>query len=464
MRYPTFVAEMGLPSNRGKLWFGVRSGYAVAACFGLLAWVGGETGVVPHRSGFYALLAAKALTNTLALLALRRDVAVLETQGLNTVADVVLLTGAVHLTGGALSPLFATYVILISVVALLSNRGVTTLIAALAFVSHATALVLGHLGVVAVYPPPASPVSQPFTAAQLALAIAFAGFVLGVTTFFTSGLLARLKRKTRQLEQRTEELLEAGQQKSHFMANVTHELRTPIHGICGLTDLLDAEIYGPLTEEQRDAHRSIRESAGGLLRLIDDLLTMAKAEAGALRLRPADVPLPELVESVVASVRWMIGTKELHLDVEAELGLPPLKTDRGKLSQVLVNLLSNAVKFTPEGGTVTLRVRAEERDGVPGVAFDVVDTGIGIPPAQLERVFRPFRQVDGSDEREFGGVGLGLSLVKRLVEMLEGEIELASRVGKGTTFSVWLPPAIEAPAVPSEPPARDEVSGARRIA
>ncbi len=452
MRYPAFAAEMALPARRPNLWFGIWSGYLFAAGFAILAFIGGETDVVPHRPAFYALLCVKLVTNSLAWWSLRRDAFPLVASGLNLVADLVLMTGAIHLTGGPLSPLFPAYVIEVTVVALVTNRGLTIVVGALSWAMHTTASLLVLFGILEAFPPP-SYESIDLDTAQTLLGIAYAAFILGVTTAFSSGLVERLERRKRELEERTQELIDAQQQRTLLMANVTHELRTPIHGICGLSEVLDAGIYGDVTEAQKKAHGDIRGSARSLLRMIDDLLTLTRGEADALELRIRDIDLQELLDSVTGSVRWMMGTKQLRLTIHVDPNVPPLVTDRGKLGQVLVNLLTNAVKFTPERGEIELRVRAVE----DGIVFDIVDTGIGIAEEEVARVLEPFVQVDGGDERAYGGTGLGLSIVARLVDLLEGRLSIASEVDKGTTFTIWLPPRVTS---------KDEsdVSGAQRIA
>ncbi len=354
--------------------------------------------------------------------------------GLNTIADLICLTGAIYYTGGPLSPLFVTYVIEITVFAFFTNRMATTIVASVSFALYALMLALVYTGALPVQQPPAA-VLDTITLPRFGLMLAYAAFVLGATTWFTTGVLAALERERAALQRRTEELIEAGQQKSHFMANVTHELRTPIHGITGLTDLLEAEIYGPVTEEQSGAHRDIRESAKGLLRLVDDLLSLSRAEVGRLELQTAPMPVEPLVEAVTSSVSWMVGTKSLELTSDVADDVGTVITDRGRLSQVLVNLLSNAVKFTPQDGRIHLAVT---RDG-DHVCFAVSDTGIGIAPKDQETIFRPFRQIDGGDEREYGGVGLGLSLVTHLVDALAGTLRLESAVDEGSTFEVRLP-------------------------
>lgn len=435
------MLEIEQPAMRSSLWFGIRSGYLIAFGFVALAFAAAQAGVVAHHWGFYALLAAKLGTNTLATLCLRRGRWVLETQTLNTVMDLVTLTGAIYLTGGPLSPLFGVYFIVIAVLATLTNVGVTVLASVLAFLLHATATILVAAGVLPFFPPPGAPGATPLTEpGQVAVALVYAAALLAVTGLFISLLVRKLRTRTEELEARTAQLIAANAQRTLLLANVTHELRTPIHGICGLSDVLDAEIYGPVTPEQREAHESIRGAATTLLQRVDDLLALARAEAGAMKLALSEVELDGLLASVVGAVRWMVGTKELRLEVERDPQVPAhVTTDRGKLSQILVNLLANAVKFTPHGGEVRLRVRVDAGD----ILFEVADTGPGIDAETLPRLFEPFEQGDASDEREYGGTGLGLAIVRRLSSMIRGTVTVESAVGQGSTFRVCIPPALE---------------------
>lgn len=434
MRYPAFIAEMELEQNRSKLLLGVWSGYLMVLAFTALALTGQVLELVPWTYGFYVLIGIKLATNTLALLSLRSETLILESQGLNTVTDVVLMTGAIYLTGGQTSPMFPIYVILISVVALLSNLAITIITAALVLIAYSLMAVLTYSGALPQQPTPAT-AGVDISMSYMLTDLVFATFVLGVPTFYTSAILTKLGRKQAALEARTAELIEAGEQKSQFMANITHELRTPIHGICGLGELMESGIYGPMTEKQKQAVDSIKRSAKSQLKMVDELLLLSKAEAGRLDVELQSVDLAEQIDAVIASVSWMLGTKEMTVEGEVADDVPQLRTDRGKLNQILINLLSNAVKFTPEGGRVDVAAR---RDG-DHVIIDVTDTGAGIPPDQLDSIFDAFRQADGTMEREYGGVGLGLSLVKRLLELLGGSIDVRSAPGSGSTFTVTLP-------------------------
>lgn len=434
MRYPGFIAEMAAPSSRWKLRYAVRSGYALAGLFAVLAIVGPALGLVPMRREFYLLVLLKLAANTLAWASLRHERGLLEAGGLNIAADVVCMTGAIHFTGGILSPLFAIYAIEITVIALLTNLGLTVLVACAILAAYSGMAVSTHLGWLSAVPPPRA-LSEGVDTAYLGTGLAFAAVVVGAPTYFVAEILGILRKKERMLEKRTEELVEASRQKSLFLANVTHELRTPIHGICGLSDLVESGVYGAVTARQQEAHAEIKRSARSLLALIDDLLELVRADAGKLEFRPGDVDLSELLPRVLATIEGVKGTRELELCLDLAPQLPVLFTDRAKLTQIVVNLLANAVKFTPDGGRITLAARVAGEV----VELSVSDTGRGIPEDERERVFEAFRQLDGSAEREYGGVGLGLTLVQRLIRLLGGEIGLESVPGRGSTFFVRLP-------------------------
>ncbi len=434
MGYPAFIEQLRAPAHRPKLWLGVWSGYLMVAAFMGLAVAAQTLELLPWTSAFYVLIALKLATNTVAAFGLRADRLVMETQGLNTLADVLLMTGAVYFSGGQVSPLFPIYVIELSVVALLSNLGVTVMTSGIIWVSYCAMAILTHLHVLPQQPAPAI-TGVAVTNAYLGTHVVFAAFVIGVPTLYISLILRSLAVKRRQLEAQNVALVDAGRDKTQFMANVTHELRTPIHGIFGLTELLDGEVYGPLTDKQRRAVESIRRSAASQLELVDQLLQLAKAEVGKIALRPEEVDTRALVDGVASAVQSMLGTKQLSLVVDVADDPPRLVTDRVLLAQCLLNLMSNAAKFTPAGGRVELRVRSAGKR----VVFRVSDTGPGIAPRDHERVFEAFRQLDGTDERGYGGVGLGLSLTRRLVHELGGDIVLESALGAGASFTVSLP-------------------------
>jgi len=428
------VAELSAPANRPKLWYGVWSGFAVAIGFAVLAAAAAFFDLTPWKWAYMTLVSVKLLTNALAWLGLSRDRWVIQTQALNTVADVVLLTAAMYFTGGPYSPLLPTYVIIIAVLSLLSNLAVTVMMASLIVLSFSAMLTLIAAGILPATPVPGAPGQVP-TIGYTITAIIYCAIVVGVPAFFSAATLRLLRKKESDLERRTSQLIEAATQRSQFVASMTHELRTPIHGVQGLSDVIAAGVYGPVTDKQKEACASIKRSAQSLLQLVDDVLQLTRAEAGKIDARPGAVDVAALVERVTASVSWMVGTKKLNLAVDLEPGLPAVQSDERWLAHVLVNLIANAVKFTPEGGRVTVRGRSVSG----GLELAVEDTGIGIPLEDREKIFEPFRQGQHGDEKGFGGVGLGLALVSQLSDLLALELSLDSTVNKGSTFKIVVP-------------------------
>jgi signal transduction histidine kinase len=434
LRYPAFFGELGTERNRRFLALGVVSGYALTACFLAFIVAGCATGVLRWHWALAALIGLKLATNTAALVGLRLDRWALELGALNVLMDVVVMTGAIWVTGDTRSPLVAIYVIEVSVLALLTNIGTTIGVGLIAVALYVAMALLTSTGILPRFPTPAE-WSGSDSARYIVMSSAFTAFVVAAPTLYTTGILRRLRENERRLEARTVALIEAGKQKAQFMANVTHELRTPLQGVMGLADLVASGVYGDATERQREAMRDIKASSKGLLQLIDDLLQLSAAETGKIEISVSEVDLADLLPGAVSTVRWMLGKKKLDVALDLEPALPLVVADRAKLKQVVLNLLSNAIKFTPEGGSVCLRaMRREDR-----VCIEVEDTGIGIAEAELDRVFDEFYQVDGSSSREFGGAGLGLALVRRLLGLMGGTISVRSVVGAGSTFAVSLP-------------------------
>jgi signal transduction histidine kinase len=428
------VAEMAAPANRQKLVYGIWSGYAIVIGFAILAVATSVFELTEWRGVYFLLVAIKLATNSLAWLAIVRQRALLVSHGINTAADIVILTAVIYFTGGSGSPLLATYVIVTAVLSLLANFSVTIMAAAFILLCFSMMMVLMTTGVLPPQPVPGAPGQVPSVGAAIT-SIGFCAIVVGVPAVFSAATLRVLRAREAVLEKRTAQLIQTATQRSQFVASMTHELRTPIHGVQGLADVIATGVYGPVTDKQKEACASIKRSAQNLLSLIDDLLALTRAEAGKIDARPGPVDVPALVERVIASVTWVVGTKELVLDAEIEPDLPPVSSDERWLAHVLVNLVSNAVKFTPEGGHVT--VRATRRSAA--VALAVIDTGIGIAPEERAAIFEPFRQAERGDAKGYGGVGLGLALVARLTDLLGAEVELESTVGKGSTFRVIVP-------------------------
>ncbi|MBN1490373.1 MAG: HAMP domain-containing protein [Phycisphaerae bacterium] len=234
-------------------------------------------------------------------------------------------------------------------------------------------------------------------------------------------------------------LYEANRVKSEFLANVSHEFRTPLTSIIGFAELLrDA---GPARDAQAQARvtryaHNILTSGRMLLEMINDLLDLAKIEAGKMELHRTHFPLRDIFEALTDFTRPLIEREDLDLAVELADELPMMHSDAGKIQQILYNLLSNAIKFTPEGGSIRLQA---SREGDDRVRLVVADSGPGIPEGEHEAIFEKFRQLDASVTREHSGTGLGLPISKELTHMLGGTISLESQLNHGTTFTVILP-------------------------
>jgi signal transduction histidine kinase len=245
-----------------------------------------------------------------------------------------------------------------------------------------------------------------------------------------------LENQNFELNRLNEEIQRANQHKSIFLANMSHELRTPLNAIIGFTRLVLKKAGPALPPQQHENLIKVEKSAGHLLTIINDILDIAKVEAGQLDLLPERFVLAELIDEILAASTPLVGEKPLKLGKRLPGDLPQLDTDRGRLRQILVNLVANAVKFTSAGSVV---VEVEYLAARDRVRITVVDTGIGIADADQARVFEAFRQVDTSTTRKVGGTGLGLTIVKKLAELLGGVVGLDSTVGVGSRFSVELP-------------------------
>jgi len=241
----------------------------------------------------------------------------------------------------------------------------------------------------------------------------------------------------RELRVAKEEAETASRSKSEFLANTSHELRTPLNAIIGFADLLAGQKFGPLGNPRYVGYAvDIRDSGQHLLELINDVLDLSKVEYGKLELLEEPVDVAAAAESCLRLMRPRAEAAQVGLAAELPPGLPALRADDRRLKQILLNLLSNAVKFTPAGGSVVLRARADAE----GFHLSVADTGIGIADGDLAKALSPFGQVDSRLARRYSGTGLGLPLTKAMVELHGGRLRIDSRVGAGTTVTVSLPP------------------------
>ena len=241
------------------------------------------------------------------------------------------------------------------------------------------------------------------------------------------------ERVRRALVEAYEQALEAARTRSNFVATISHEIRTPMNGVLGMTDVL---LRTALTSEQRECAETIRESADALLRIIDDVLDFSKIEAGRLQLESTIFDVRKTVGSITSVLGPSAIAKGIELTSSVDDDVPKLaRGDPGRLRQVLLNIAGNAVKFTVLGG-VTVNVDAQSQGWI---RFAVRDTGIGMSSEVRERLFRPFTQADASTTRRFGGSGLGLSISRRLIELMGGSLELESTEGIGSCFTFKIP-------------------------
>jgi PAS domain S-box-containing protein len=244
------------------------------------------------------------------------------------------------------------------------------------------------------------------------------------------------KRIERALQEKNLELERASNAKDRFLATMSHELRTPLNAILGFTGILLMRLPGPLTDKQEHQLQHVQSSGQHLLSLINDLLDLAKIESGRVELEREAVEGLPVAEAVAAALRPLAQARGLTLDVAASVpGLRALG-DRRAIHQVLLNLANNALKFTETGG-VAIEVAAAERDGAPAVTFSVLDTGVGIAPEDLQRLFQAFVQV-GDGERRSEGTGLGLHLSRKLAELMGGKLTAHSELGHGSRFTLTL--------------------------
>ena len=249
---------------------------------------------------------------------------------------------------------------------------------------------------------------------------------------------AELVRQNELLRRSHIALEQASASKSQFLANMSHEFRTPLNAILGYTSMLLKGVSGELSAPQRRNLERIDSNSHHLLSIINDILDITRIEAGKMPLTVAEFPIPDLICEVLAEVEPLIARSKLTVSTQVDDGLPPLRSDRQKVKQVVINLLTNALKFTPQGW-VTVTAGGEPTGS--RVAIAVADSGIGISPKDQEVIFEDFRQADDSPTRQYTGAGLGLAICRRLASMLGGELTVRSALGEGSTFTLRLPRA-----------------------
>jgi signal transduction histidine kinase/CheY-like chemotaxis protein len=266
----------------------------------------------------------------------------------------------------------------------------------------------------------------------------------------------------RAVEEKAEQLALTSKYKSEFLANMSHELRTPLNSLLILSKLLADNPQGNLNEKQTEFARTINGAGTDLLSLINDILDLSKIESGTVSIEVGDMPMSTMKQHMERTFRQLAADKGLRFEVDFDSKLPTaIRTDEKRLQQVVLNLLSNAFKFTAKGG-VTLSVRTATSGWSPNhpvlqsvdraVEISVTDTGIGIPEDKQKLIFEAFQQADGTTSRKYGGTGLGLSISREIARLLGGELQVRSKPGEGSTFTLFVP-LTRAPAVPVSTPA-----------
>ena len=274
---------------------------------------------------------------------------------------------------------------------------------------------------------------RPFSAEEVGLVTTFAdqaAIAIGNVNLFNE-----IRDQARQLEAVNADLEAANRHKSEFLANMSHELRTPLNAIIGFSDVLEQRMFGELNDQQSEYVRDISGSGRHLLDLVNEILDLAKVEAGRMELEPSEFAFEETIRGAIAFVRERAAQHRIELTTDVAPDTGTLVADERKIRQVLLNLLSNAVKFTPDGGRVGVSCRRTGGE----IEVSVRDTGIGIAPADLPKVFEEFQQVGGPSERAHEGTGLGLTLAKGFIELHGGRIWVDSEVGHGSTFTFRIP-------------------------
>ena len=245
----------------------------------------------------------------------------------------------------------------------------------------------------------------------------------------------RVDERTAELQKALERVSELSQLKANFISNISHELRTPLTHIKGYAELLISESLGPITDEQRHALAVCQQSTNRLETLVDDLIMVALASRGEMSLKQESVDVCRLVNLAVKSQTEAASRRGVNLQSVLDGDVPMVQADSQKIAWVLGQLIDNGIKFTPSGGNVQVSVK---REGENLVILTVTDTGIGIPANRLKDIFEPFHQLDGSTTRQYSGTGLGLSLVRQIIEAHGSMLDVQSTEGRGSTFKFPL--------------------------
>jgi signal transduction histidine kinase len=378
--------------------------------------------------------------------------------------EIIGYTAVIHALGGVeatyLTPIYAALIIYIGV---MGTRWVPFVIAGLCSTSFGMMLLLEHLGILRTLK--INPSYDASWTSQLGILSVDTTllFVVAFISSYTAQLLKKnrdkLSRQNRELQLAVHKAQAADRLKSEFLSNVSHELRTPLNAIIGFSELLQDQYLGELNEKQKESVISINTSGAHLLSIVSDLLDLGKLEAGKMELALSDIDLKALVENSLSMVKRSAEERGIRLSADTDDCPETMRADELRIRQILYNLLSNATKFIGAGGEVRLsahylyrtnsgwQTKKGEEVAVPGfgsaggsqpariVDISVADTGIGLEEVDLQRIFNPFEQVDGSKSRRYQGAGLGLSLTKRLVELHHGTIWAVSEgKGKGSTF------------------------------